>query len=69
MTIGTRIRVTRDCVNIKTGKVWIEEGATGTLRKIFGSSFEFRYEVLLDDERRIVFRRESITPEKKGCVC
>ena len=69
MLKGTRVRVTRDCINKSTGKVWIKRGSTGTLRKIFDEEKEFRYEVLLDDGRRINFRRESITPEMKGRIC
>lgn len=69
MLIGTRIRVTRDCIDKSTGDVWIKRGSTGTLKKIFNNEVNFPYEVLLDDGRRIAFRRESITPEKKGRIC
>lgn len=68
MIKGTRIRVTRDCINKSTGDVWIKRGSTGTLQKIFNDKENFPYEVLLDDGRRIAFRRESIAPEKKGRI-
>lgn len=64
-----RIRVTRDCINKSTGKVWIKRGSTGTLKTVFGDEEKFRYEVLLDDGRRINFGRESITIEMKGRIC
>lgn len=69
MLKGTRIRVTRDCINKSTGDVWIKHGSTGTLQKIFNTEENFPCEVLLDDGRRIAFRRESIAPEKKGRIC
>ena len=69
MLKGTRIRVTRDCIDKSTGNVWIKRGSTGTLRKIFDEREKFRYEVLLDDGRRIAFRHESIAPEMKGRIC
>lgn len=69
MLKGTRIRVTRDCIDKSTGEVWIKRGSTGTLKMIFDDKEKFRYEVLLDDGRRINFRRESITPEMKGRIC
>ena len=68
MLKGTRIRVTRDCINKSTGDVWIKRGSTGTLKKIFNNEENFPYEVLLDDGRRINFRRESIALEKKGRI-
>lgn len=64
----TRVCVIRDCIDKSTGKVWIKRGSTGTLRKIFDEREKFRYKVLLDDGRMINFRRESITPEKKGLI-
>lgn len=64
-----RIRVTRDCIDKSTGEVWIKRGSTGTLQKIFNNDGNFLYEVLLDDGRRIAFRRESIAPDKKGYIC
>ena len=69
MLKGTRIRVTRDCIDKSTGEVWIKRGSTGTLKKIFNNVENFPYEVLLDDGRRIAFKRESIAPEKKGRIC
>ena len=69
MLKGTRIRVTRDCIDKSTGKVLIKRGSTGTLKRIFNNVENFPYEVLLDDGRLINFRRESIAPEKKGRIC
>ena len=69
MLKGTRIRVTRDCIDKSTGEVWIKRGSTGTLKKIFNNVENFPYEVLLDDGRLINFRRESIAPNKKGRIC
>lgn len=69
MLKGTRIRVTRDCINESTGEVWIKHGSTGTLKNFFNNVEKFPYEVLLDDGRLINFRRESIAPDKKGRIC
>lgn len=69
MLKGTRIRVTRDCINKSTGDVWIKRGSTGTLKNVFNNEENFPYEVLLDDGRLINFRRESIALEKKGRIC
>lgn len=69
MLKGTRIRVTRDCINKSTGEVWIRRGSMGTLKKIFNNVENFPYAVLLDDGRLINFRRESIAPDKKGRIC
>lgn len=69
MLKGTRIRVTRDCINKSTGEVWIKRGSTGTLKNFFNNVENFPYAVLLDDGRLINFRRESIAPNKKGCIC
>lgn len=69
MLKGTRIRVTRDCIDKSTGKVWIRRGSTGTLKKIFNNVENFPYAVLLDDGRLINFRHESIAPDKKGHIC
>lgn len=69
MLKGTRIRVTRDCIDKSTGEVWIKRGSTGTLKKIFNNVENFPYAVLLDDGRLINFRHESIAPDKKGHIC
>lgn len=69
MLKGTRIRVTRDCIDKSTGEVWIKRGSTGTVKRFFNNVENFPYEVLLDDGRRIAFKRESIAPEKKGRIC
>jgi len=64
MLKGTRVRVTRDCIDASTGKVWIERGQLGTLMRIekHRLNSDMEYGVKLDDGRNIWFRRESIAP-------
>lgn len=69
MLNGTRVRVTRDCINKSTGEVWIKRGSKGTLKMTFKDKEEFCCEVLLDDGRRIIFRSENITLERKCRIC
>lgn len=61
MKHNDRVRVTHDCIDAKTGKVWIFKGDLGRVIDTFtANNNTFYIDVALDDGRRIAFRPENI---------
>ena len=61
MKHGDHVRVTHDCIDTKTGKVWIFKGDTGCVIDTFTTPGGMFYiDVALDDGRRIAFRSKNI---------
>lgn len=56
-----RVRVAHDCIDARTGEVWIFKGDLGYVVDTFtANNGVFYINVALDDGRRIAFKPENI---------